>query len=302
MPSRFSCVVAAVSASFLFMLNRTQWTTFSLSIHPLVDTGLFHLFGCRGHECASRDSGTCTLVLTAALAETQISLLFWPHHVAWGIQFPDQRSNLSPLHWKHGVLTTGPPGNPPGVFFFQCGFGQLKKQTQACRSDQRAGFHPGAQPCWSQSLVACLEFSVAPTQPPRLSFSAQKPNLSSQNSLQPQSAPEGRADPTAGAVCWVSVCGAPAPKPRLPSAGESTRTLVFRGPLSQAPCACALSCVASDPGTLFPRLLVVSPARPLEPGSESPPQGSRMAGPGHPQSHPPELLFCGHVACGVFHP
>ena len=28
-----------------------------------------------------------------------------------GSQFPDQRSNPCPLQWKHGVLTTGPPGN-----------------------------------------------------------------------------------------------------------------------------------------------------------------------------------------------
>ena len=27
----------------------------------------------------------------------------------WG-QFPDQESNLHLLHWKHRVLTTGPPG------------------------------------------------------------------------------------------------------------------------------------------------------------------------------------------------
>ena len=27
-----------------------------------------------------------------------------------GSQFPDQGSNLRPLHWKCGVLTTGPPG------------------------------------------------------------------------------------------------------------------------------------------------------------------------------------------------
>ena len=26
------------------------------------------------------------------------------------IQFPDQGSNLSPLHWQHGVLATGPQG------------------------------------------------------------------------------------------------------------------------------------------------------------------------------------------------
>ena len=27
--------------------------------------------------------------------------------------FPDQGLNLRPLHWKHGVLTTGPPGKTP---------------------------------------------------------------------------------------------------------------------------------------------------------------------------------------------
>ena len=30
--------------------------------------------------------------------------------VAYGNLFPDQGSNLGPLHWKHGVLATGPPG------------------------------------------------------------------------------------------------------------------------------------------------------------------------------------------------
>ena len=30
--------------------------------------------------------------------------------LACGICFPDQESNLSPLHWEHGVLATGPPG------------------------------------------------------------------------------------------------------------------------------------------------------------------------------------------------
>ena len=30
--------------------------------------------------------------------------------VACGIYFPDQGSNPGPLHWEHGVLATGPPG------------------------------------------------------------------------------------------------------------------------------------------------------------------------------------------------
>ena len=36
-----------------------------------------------------------------------------------GSQFPDQGSNLRPLQWKHGVLTTGPPGKSlEEVLFF----------------------------------------------------------------------------------------------------------------------------------------------------------------------------------------
>ena len=35
-----------------------------------------------------------------------------------GSQFPDQGSNPGPLQWKHGVLTTGPPGNSRGTFFY----------------------------------------------------------------------------------------------------------------------------------------------------------------------------------------
>ena len=34
-----------------------------------------------------------------------------------GSWFPDQGSNLHPVHWKHGVLTTRPSGNPPSSGF-----------------------------------------------------------------------------------------------------------------------------------------------------------------------------------------
>ena len=34
-----------------------------------------------------------------------------------GSQFPDQGLNPSPWQWKHGVLVTGPPGNPLHFFF-----------------------------------------------------------------------------------------------------------------------------------------------------------------------------------------
>ena len=39
--------------------------------------------------------------------------LCWVLVVTHGIQLPDQGLNLSPLHWEHGVLATGPPGKSP---------------------------------------------------------------------------------------------------------------------------------------------------------------------------------------------
>ena len=38
---------------------------------------------------------------------------------AHGVYFPDQGSNLGPLHWEPKVLATGPPGkSPPCIFYF----------------------------------------------------------------------------------------------------------------------------------------------------------------------------------------
>ena len=34
--------------------------------------------------------------------------------------FPNQGSNPRPLHWKRGVLTTGPPGKAPYFYFKTC--------------------------------------------------------------------------------------------------------------------------------------------------------------------------------------
>ena len=38
---------------------------------------------------------------------------------ACGIQFPKQGSNLGPLHWEHGVLSTVPPGKSR-LFIIKC--------------------------------------------------------------------------------------------------------------------------------------------------------------------------------------
>ena len=35
----------------------------------------------------------------------------------WDVKFPYQGLNLCPLPWKHGVLTTGPPGWSPSCTF-----------------------------------------------------------------------------------------------------------------------------------------------------------------------------------------
>ena len=53
-----------------------------------------------------------------------IFFCFWPRCIArsW---FPDQGSNPHPLHWKHGVLTTGPPGKFP-IFHFKIAFTFIK--------------------------------------------------------------------------------------------------------------------------------------------------------------------------------
>ena len=73
--------------------------------------------------------------------------------MACGI-FPDQGSNPCPLHWKHGVLTTGPPGkshtllsyvNESKYYFthsnieYQPSGLVLKKKKSACNAGETLG-------------------------------------------------------------------------------------------------------------------------------------------------------------------
>ena len=48
------------------------------------------------------------------------------------IQFPDQGSNLGPLHWEEGVLATGPPGN--FLFFFLIVPSGTDSEESACNA------------------------------------------------------------------------------------------------------------------------------------------------------------------------
>ena len=46
--------------------------------------------------------------------------------VVCGIYFPDQGSNLGPLHWEHGVLAIGPPGKSIKKTFLILQYSTLK--------------------------------------------------------------------------------------------------------------------------------------------------------------------------------
>ena len=49
-----------------------------------------------------------------------LSFFFFPQTAKLvGSQFPDKGSNPGPWQRKHGVLSTGPPGNSPLAFFWQ---------------------------------------------------------------------------------------------------------------------------------------------------------------------------------------
>ena len=72
------------------------------------DSGLFFL---------SSPSGTHTTWMLFCLMLFQqslkVSFFFFFGCALWlvGSQFPNQGSSPSPWHWRHRVLTTGPPGN-----------------------------------------------------------------------------------------------------------------------------------------------------------------------------------------------
>ena len=66
-----------------------------------------------GHELAVRSH--CVLVSING------SFFFFffpaPPYGMWDLSSPNQGSNPSLMHWKHGVLTTGPPGKSLGFHY-----------------------------------------------------------------------------------------------------------------------------------------------------------------------------------------
>ena len=55
-------------------------------------------------------------LLNEAYCDHSFFFFFCPAAQLVGSSFPDQGSNPGPLQWKHGVLTTGPPGNSQPLF------------------------------------------------------------------------------------------------------------------------------------------------------------------------------------------
>ena len=55
---------------------------------------------------------------SSATLRPQVFCTFGPAAQHAGSLFPEQQSNLCPLHWKCGVLTIGLPGKSHGIFFY----------------------------------------------------------------------------------------------------------------------------------------------------------------------------------------
>ena len=70
-------------------------------------------------------------------------------------QFPDQGWNPCLLQWKCGVLTTGPPGNPPQDFQWL----ENEPTSQECpllRFVSERNTWPQVRGCWLKSRLHCL--------------------------------------------------------------------------------------------------------------------------------------------------
>ena len=76
------------------------------------------------HACeAIRVPGVCVCIFILYL----IFKIYWFYCRACGIEIPIHVLNLCPLHWKRGVLTTGPPGKPRVCVCFN-----IQKQKFIC--------------------------------------------------------------------------------------------------------------------------------------------------------------------------
>ena len=83
---------------------------------------------------------------------------FWLHHVACGILAPWPGIEPGP-QWKHGVLTTGLPGNSPEVFKYTC-IKEIFKNTNACCIENSVMSVNGCNAHSAMYVQKCLKMLV----------------------------------------------------------------------------------------------------------------------------------------------
>ena len=85
----------------------------------------------------------------------------------WDLKFPNQESNPCPLHWEHGVLTTGPPGKSLSQALMDEWGSHQKQKEGSCVSKDTEGRATSerARPCPSRGALASQILSFPPRHP-----------------------------------------------------------------------------------------------------------------------------------------
>ena len=131
---------------FAFPPAMQKSSSFSTSSPTLSILNFSHANTCAISQCAFKK------YIFMYLAVPCLSCGSWDLLVAaCGIQFSNQGSNLGPLHWERGVLTTGPPRKSLNVLF---GFVFLAASGLCCGSKGLSLRHAGSLelPCGLRDL------------------------------------------------------------------------------------------------------------------------------------------------------
>ena len=100
-----SALASICCCYFLFLAHQA----FSQSIE--LPSSFLKFFSHRGDSSVNRRKWFSPLLFPCPPPFLFLLFLLFGHTVQHvGSQFPDQGSNLHPLHWKHGILISGPPG------------------------------------------------------------------------------------------------------------------------------------------------------------------------------------------------
>ena len=113
-----SCNISPFSPSVLkchsdpMPQQQGNWIPRDIAVGQLQEGKNCYPCNTRRHTATLAVSYLCEEMGVFLVAQLQAKTFFG--HSMWhvGSQFPDQGSNPHSLCWKHGVLTTGPPGSP----------------------------------------------------------------------------------------------------------------------------------------------------------------------------------------------